>query len=460
MYNSGMRNLVGILIVGTATACGSLPGNGVDAQDGSDAAPIDGEVDSTVHVTVLSTIGDGVPDVTAHAVFLAPDGTQLLDTVVDGGGKAQAPMPSGGSVLVLRRTGSATTYTGEVVYVRGVKAGDDLHFGRKLSPNHLFGGTTQMTANLTPPSATKVVIVTPCSNVNVDTATTIAVPLRDSCHGATFPMLTLANSTGTAVPQYVFQSAVTHQNAGTIQVPTTFVSMGNYTAMAQNTPAAIATLSFQRATLIGGRSAAKQVVDLVGDPAAGTVTAVTKFPSGIGDGFNSTLVLSEGSDGTQFVETHSVVAAPTLATQLIDLSTRVLPWIATTPVQTQTGLSWTESTDGGTATPDLRVVRWRGQWMDAGHPVTASWVIVEPGVGTASELPTLTGDSVEFDPHGRAGVILTGFTSVTYADYSNLDGYDAARSHGDALGVEFLSNVSEFPGESFERRLSMESNPL
>lgn len=82
--------------------CGSVtatPDAGPSGGPGGDGG---GAGTTLVRLTVLSTVFDGQPDTGAIALFLDPSGAAIADGLVDAAGRAQADMPAGGSITVIR----------------------------------------------------------------------------------------------------------------------------------------------------------------------------------------------------------------------------------------------------------------------------------------------------------------------------------------------------------------------
>src|SRR5690349_9878621 len=148
--------------------CGKVTSpNGGDAGAGSDAA---GSVDANqtpVTVTVLTSTNDGTPDSTAKVVFQDPDGNVVADVMVDPQGRAQSPLPRGGSVTAIRTlTDTSTNLTAQATTITEVAPGDALTFGLTASPGISQGGQTTMSASFPLVSgATLYSFSTPCGTI-------------------------------------------------------------------------------------------------------------------------------------------------------------------------------------------------------------------------------------------------------------------------------------------------------
>src|SRR5690349_4605238 len=189
VYTRAMRRFVfgsvaAVAAVGLAAACGEVrkgpTGNSNDAAI-DDAAIVDAAIDDAaivdaaipgvdalvlpVTVTVLTTLGNGAPDLTARVLFQDPDGIVVADDAVDAAGHARALLPRGGTVSAIRvTTDTPTDRAASITTLRGVKSGDDLTFGLKATPAITnVGGQTMMTATFSlAMDATSYTLHTPC----------------------------------------------------------------------------------------------------------------------------------------------------------------------------------------------------------------------------------------------------------------------------------------------------------
>lgn len=427
--------------------CGSvtakpLPDGGAPGDDGG------GRGTTRVQLTVLSTSGDGAPDTAAIAVFQDPSGATIADGLVDGNGHAQADMPLGGSITVIRITdASDTVRDAALTTIRGVHPGDQIAVGATESPAHATGGSSTMTASFTPFSAGDTyAFYTACGSTG-GSGGTAQLPFVDSCHGATFDLLSVAQSSSDpADVRYVYQTGLAYRAGGSVAVPNAWSTAASFTATLTHVPSSLADISVTRSTLLGAQPAAPSTA-VVTQPAPGVVTATTPYPADVGNGAVIELALHhENAAGFQVFDVRTPGVA---ATQGIDLGQLVLPWIVAAPTGTLTGASW-DQLEGGT--PDVRLVTWNGHWSDGARTVFLSWTFEDGDHTTSLTLPALPTAYAAYDPARQIGVTV-GRPQVTYLDVDVLDGYDAARRYGPAIG-DPLSDLGVLTDRAVQRRTS------
>lgn len=422
--------------------CGSVPATPDAGSDGS------GTGATLVQLTVLSTAFDGQSDTGAIAVFQDPSGATIADGLVDAAGRAQADLPAGGSITVIRVVdSSATERDVAMTTIRGVKPGDQITVGTTESPTHFTGGSSMMTASFTPIAANySYEFYTTCGGVG-GSGGTAQLAFVDGCHGATFDLLSVATST-TDPPdvRYVYQTGLTYAANGSVTVPPSWTVAASFTATLTNVPNNLSDLELTHTTLLG-KIAAAPITTGVTAPSAGVVAATTSYPPDIGTGAIATLALhNTNASGFQTLEARSTAVAATLG---IDLAQQALPWLVGAPTGTLTGASW-DQLEGGA--PDVRLVTWNGHWTDGARTVFLNWTLEDGEHATSIALPALPAKYAAYDP-GKASGVVVGRPSVLYLDYDALDGYDAARRYGPNL-ADSLTDLGVLTGRPLVRRLS------
>jgi hypothetical protein len=427
-----MTRLVGILIsamLPCAAACGSVSKNDQPVDAAVDAPP-----PPPVRLTALTTAGDGAPDPAAIAIFIDASGTLIKEGPVDDMGRAEAMMPSGGTVHVLTVSNPSVTTRGVFIQTfRGVKPGDDLTSGLVRRPAFPSGSTTQMTGSFTSTgSGFTYNFSTDCggsfSGDPGAAGTVAAVPaitFRDGCHDATVRLLAVANpSTAGLNPRFVFTS-FTHNSGGAFSVPNTWQTMPNFTLTLNNLPDEISGVNATRYSYLGdggtlqaGRSAAA-----AGDPPAGTTTLSIPFPSAVGPrALVQTTLARANAVAVQELATRTANVAASLA---VDATTLPLPWITEAVTIDGTTVSWKQE---GAGTPDLRLVRWSGSFMTDNVTTSVSWYLADAGDGGPSvTLPSLPASYAASDPTQQTATPT--LAQLFLVDRSDLDGYDDARPH-------------------------------
>ncbi len=429
--------------------CGSVtatPDAGPGGGPGSDGG---GTGTTLVQLTVLSTSLDGQPDTGAIAVFQDPSGAAIADGLVDAAGRAQADMPAGGSITVIRVVDpSSTERDVAMTTIRGVQPGDQITVGSTASPASFTGGSSMMTASFTPFAANYTyMFYTTCGGVG-GSGSSVQLPFVDSCHGASFDLLSVATST-TDPPdvRYIYQTGLTYAANGSVTVPDSWSSMASFTATLTNVPANLADVGLTHATLLGKISAAP-VSNSVTQPSPGVVAEMTSYPPSVGNGALVSLVMhNTNASGFQTVDVRTQAVAATLG---IDLAQQALPWLVGTPTGTLTGASW-DQLEGGA--PDVRLVTWSGHWTDGARTVFVNWTLEDGEHATSVALPALPAKYAAYDPGKASGVTVSPPPSVRYLDYDVLDGYDAARRYGPNLG-DSLIDLGVLTDRPVVRRLS------
>jgi len=405
----------------------------------------------TVTVTVLSTVGDGVPDSTAKVVFQDPDGAVVSDTGVDAMGHAQAMMPRGGSVSAIRITmDTPATLTASIASTLGVKPGDDLTFGLKANATILNqGGQTTMTAtSFTPVSgATNYKFYTPCG-VNIATAAPATLNFHDSCHGATFDLLGVTTGGSPAVPMFLLLTGVTYVSGGSFAIPTLFNPMANFTINMTNVPDAVSSMSVSRTTLLNNTPTFSVSSIVQGDPPPGNVSATVIYPQGVGT--RNELSIFMGRPDATINQQFDVHTASLGTSATVDLGKQQLPWF-TNLAQTAMGATWTMVAPGDP--PDGMIVNWAGSWNDGTRPVAISWSVAQDATMTGMTLPKLPAAYAMVDPGQQTVAVKQDSVTLYMADYDNLAGYDQLRQMPETLLTTPIGVMGAFVGMPFQRRL-------
>jgi hypothetical protein len=145
--------------------------------------------------------------------------------------------------------------------------------------------------------------------------------------------------------------------------------------------------------------------------------------------------------------------AGSAASAVIDLEELPLPVAQTGPTLSGKVVSWTQT---GSGVPDLREVTISSTYTLDTLTYTVNWTVIDGDSGNTVELPGLPAMLADFDPTQQPAPT-PGFGRVRYFDYSNVQGFDAARRiplgslTGD--GVPFFG-FGLFAGELFSVRVT------
>lgn len=441
-----MRSAV---VLSVLAACGEVS-HKPDAQEVFDASP--DAPPAPVKVTVLTYMGDGLPDLTARIVAQDPAGLLLFDAPPDANGQAEIMMPTGGSVTTVRTlTDTPTQLQMANTTITGVKPGDDLTIGRKaLATNINGGGATTMSASYFPaPGADGHQFFTACGTSFGGTTTPVTLNFRDSCHGATFDLLAVATVPG-QTPRFVKLTGVNYQSGGTFSIPNGFQAMSNFSITAQNVPAEITTLTATRSSMIENQAVAPQTVAF-GDPPPGTSTVAVPFAPGFGT--RSEVVISTARTDATGAQRHDAHTA-TLANSFdIDLSAHRLPWI-TSAVSTATGATWTVVAPGDA--PDGLLLQWSGRWSTDGVKQTnVAWRVYRASDAspTGFTLPALPGQYAFADPSQQTVPVTPQTSLVFIVDYDNFTSYDEFRQAPDTFIEVAPDDMGALIGMPFQRHI-------
>jgi hypothetical protein len=391
-------------------------------------------------------------DVSAIAIFQDPVGAAVAEGMVDANGHAQADLPLGGSVTVIRITDSTQLDRDiSLTTIRGVQPGDEITVGETARQGRVGASDSTMTVQFTPRAAgDSYTFFTSCGGASVGQGSSTPLGFMDSCHGASFDLLSVAsNSNEDPAAGYVFQTGIPYAAGGSVTVPDTWSPLGTFTATLTHVPADLATLRYSHSIVLGEAGAAF-FDGALANPAAGTVQVTLPSPPvGTGTGTLADFFLYSALGGSQVV---SVRRPDATASVDIDLA-HDLPWIVGPATGTITGASW-DQRDG--AAPDARLVSWRGRWSDGTRTNVVTWVIEDGEHTTSVTLPSLPDSYAAYDPTRASGVTVETPT-VSYVDVDVLDGYDAARGYGPDL-VTPLASLGVLVDRPVQQRVTI--NPL
>ena len=438
----------------------------------ADAPPPDTTVDAAsapVSITSLTQTGDGLPDTNVDVVFADATGTLILETQVDAQGHAQAEMPAGGNVTIIRTTvDTATTLTGALSTITGVKPGDNLTFGLKaLANNTTGGGVTTMTVNFPlNASAGFYTFFTACDEIGETTVSSSPATLNfhDSCHGATFDLLCVEHGGNLATPVFFKVSDITFQAGGTTTITNpVLATMQNFTVNVTNVDSGATELSVDRSGMLGNTAVGGEVTALA-NPPAGTNQLVVPFEQGFGS--RSDITFQEFRSGVSFGQNLEILT-PTLTNSVdIDQSALALPSLGTLLV-TPAGLTWTTLFPG---TADGGELQWAGHWTTAaGVATTLVWRIALPVTDTGAALVRLPSKFARLDPTQQTATVSPTIGQITMVNYDLINGYDEFRLQPETLslapgagvvGTSRLPDVGPFNGMAVQRTIGAADSRL
>ncbi len=436
------RQLLWCVLLGAG--CGSvassrLPDGGTGNNDA--AAPV------TVQLSVLTETYDGLPDTTAIAVFQDPSGALIVGGTVDATGHAQADMPFGGSVTVIRVVDvSATERTIGLTTIKGIKPGDQLTVGTTASPSRFAATGTALTASYTALAGNfDYSFATPCGP-GVGTALTVF----DACHNpalSTIDVLAVAATADASDIRYVYQPGTPIAGA-TVAVPNAWREEASFTANVIGIPSGLSAMTVSHLTIMGSTVATQNTASVPAASLTASALPVTMLYPEAGASTVLTTGLRNGNPSAfQVVDVRTNEVSNT---EDLDLSQDPLPWINSTVSSTATGMSWTQA---GSGTPDARITVWTAQLIDSTPATTVTWTVEDGEQTSSTVLPSRLPDAyAAYDPHNSSVGLDNGL--VYYVAYSNLDGYDAARPYGPNLMTPRLSDLGVFVGQPLQRRIS------
>lgn len=449
-----MRAVAIASILGGLAGCGKVSVN-VDAASPDSVA--DAAIDAppaSVRVTVLNTLGDGLPDATAKVLFQDSQGALVQEATVDAMGKAEAMLPLGGMVTIVRITVDVPTQlSASLTTLTGVKPGDDLTVGRKaMATITNQGGQTQMTATFPlTGDATGYQFFHTCGS-SFTSASPVTLTFRDSCHGSTFDLIGVATGGTVSPPRFVRVTNINYSSGGSFAIPVGFSSMANFTVNVMNAPTDLSNISLTRSSMIENQAVASQsVAGVAGTPA---VSMVVPYATNAGTRSQVQVFMNRtGASNSIRHEMHTATIATPVNVELTQLE---VPWF-TAPSATVTGATWTAMTTLGA--PDGQMMTWTGRWMDPTRLVAVTWKVIGPASMTGMPLPRLPATYAHLDPQAQTTpvTVLTG--SLQMADYDVVSDYDAFRKMPETLLEATFDDKGAFAGMPHQRRFTTMNLP-
>ncbi|HPH67161.1 MAG TPA: hypothetical protein PLF40_15510 [Kofleriaceae bacterium] len=417
-----LRQVLAASLLGGAVSCGSVvygPDANRDSNNTVDVAT------TSIQVKTLTHLGDGRPQA-GTLVSTDAAGNLIAEAETGTAGTATIAIVGGGNLHFIEPT---TSGFHRITTIVGVQPGDALTFGMVQRPVQISGAAEAMA--VTYPllvNGTFYSFFTPCG---VDaSARPSTLNLNADCHKLSFPLLGTAAFRG--LTKFAFQQQTFVAN-GTAAI-TTWTDMSPFSILYSNTPANIDSLVAIRASVLSSRLVGFQT-NTFGDPTQRDFTVDVQFPPGVGtQSFVATELGRASMPGLQRVEVRTATLSSSLA---VDLAAQPLPWIATAPVATATGATWTVQETG---TPDMRRSVWSGNWMQGPELQTLNWIVYDDSASATLSLPVLPAKFATVDP--RAQAVTNARAEVTYFDFSTLTGFATLRLSAESLGAGFDNNAA------------------
>ena len=393
----------------------------IDAPIAPDAPP---DAPPRVSVTVLTETGSGQPDTSARVIFADPSNQLVQQGLVGTMGDASAELPRGGFVHVVHVTdGTQNNRTVALQSIR-VQPGDRVTFGEAASAPQ--GAHVMVDGTFTPLESVvaRYTWAHPCGSGTTEPGEGTVAHLTSvaDCLPAMFDVLgtTDAVTTTPPVPHFVWFKATP---AGGFTAPAMDL-MSNWATLIINVPIG-STVQVERSTALPPyfNNAASVSVRITASDTS--VTASLYYPPPP-DGSPAIGVvqarISPGEFDRQLQVLQARVAAK--ATSLaMDLEELPLPVVQTVPALAGKVVSWTQT---GNATPDLREVTVSSTYAAGGLNYAVTWTLIDGTSSSSVELPGLPTMFADFDPTQQPGP-RSGDGRVVYVNYSNVQGYEAAR---------------------------------
>lgn len=391
----------------------------------------------------------------ARVIFADLSNQLVQQGLVGAMGDASADLPRGGFVHVVHVTdGTQNNRTVTVQSIR-VQPGDSVTFGDAAS---LPQGARVMVDGTFTPLENVVARYTwahPCGSGTTEPGGGNVAHLSSvaGCLPAMFDALgtTDAVTTTPAVPHFVWFKATP---AGGFTAPAMEL-MSNWATLIIRVPVG-STVQVERSTALPPYFINAAGVSVRTTATDTSVTASLYYPPPP-DGSPAIAVVQAriGPSATdrqlQVLQARVAAKATSLA---MDLEELPLPVVQTTPVLSGKVVSWTQT---GDATPDLREVTASSTYAAGGLNYLVTWTVIDGASSSSVELPGLPAMFADFDPTQQPGP-KSGDARVLYVNYSNVQGYEAARKLplGSLTGHGLLRYGSGlFEGQLYSVRASM-----
>jgi hypothetical protein len=403
-------------------ACGSVSGSdaGGDAGGGGGAGG-DSAVPGPVSVTALTSQLDGSVDPTALVIFVAPDQRVVRDGLVSADGTAQAELPAGSVVHVLRvAQTSASTRRVSITSVTDVAPSDALIVGQSRGVRNVGAARQQAVTFTATAGATNYSVWHPCGSSG-GTGTSVNLTLYASCvaTGATFEVLAIARGDAGFTPRYA--RATVREAAGTLTLATSWSVMPLFALTVTGVPAGASSLVLQRSTLLAAGTTGPMATETASvlQPSAGVVSASLPYAptAGVRSAIYARLAESAVASRAVWIRTDGIAAG-----QGIELSTPTLALATSAPRLSGHEVRW-DQRDG--AAPDVRFVTASFTETSAQQTTAYDWTVVDGGGLAAVALPRLPPGYADLDPVQRGAAV--GALLVQSFDFSNVEGYRDAR---------------------------------
>jgi hypothetical protein len=423
------------------------PGAPIDAPmiDSPPPPPVDAP--SRVSVTVLNDDGSGRPDTTARVVFADPSNQLVQQGLVGAAGDASADLAGGGFVHIVHVTDTSTTRRFVRLHSIRVRPGDSLTFGAAPSipqgtPIGVEGMYTQIES-----LSTQYVFSNPCGRTFASSSQSNVIRLDavEGCLPATFDVLgTTDFPNNLTVQRFVWFKATP---AGGFSAPEMTV-MQRFGAVINRVPVG-SFVGVSRDTALPpffGRAHGADAPATVTDT---TAMASPFYPPPPADSTAIGVVdvkirQTQVGEVVQILQTRVPGSA---ASVVMDLEELPLPVVQTAPTLSGKVVSWTQT---GSAAPDVRQVAITSTYAIGALNYFVNWMVTDGASNNTVELPGLPAMFADFDLTQQPDPI-PGTGRVLYVNYSNVDGFDAARRL--PLGSLTQPDIAYFGRGLFEGQL-------
>lgn len=407
-------------------------------------APIDEA--RPVKVRALSVLGTGAAETDVRVLFQDRAGAVVADVPVDIEGRAEAFLPDGGSVTVIKRISETADLKATLIdTVQDVVPGDEITLGsEQLVELAKQGGQTAMSATYQASPTATYQFFTRCATVSTN-ASPVQLAFQDGCLTPKFDLLAIQVDTP---PRFLHATGISYAAGGSFNLPDSFIPMQSFTITARAIPEEISSITFRRSSLLGDTAVGEQISQPAGDPAAGTLVGTVPFPQNVGTRSEIEIELARADAiGIQRYQART----PTLTSSVeADLGVRELPWLASPEVDLE-GARWQQLTPG--ASPDGMQMLLTAAWRVVEQRQLVLWRIArkyDPGV-TTFPLPALPATAADVDPRQFPDAV-AGQTSLSFVDYPDVEGYEELKRNATALLDPSPSNIGLLAGTAFERR--------